>query len=81
MKLPRDASGRDLQRALAALGYAPTRQTGSHVRLTMQRGGEHHVTVPAHAALRVGTLAAILDEVARHHRMSRDEIVALLFGD
>ncbi|MGH7956922.1 MAG: hypothetical protein ACREH8_07905 [Opitutaceae bacterium] len=24
------------------------RQDGSHIRLTTQRGGEHHVTVPNH---------------------------------
>ena len=75
MKLPRDVSGRELALALAVLGYATTRQTGSHVRLTTQYGGQH-----AHASLRVGTLAAILDEVAKHHGLSRDEIVGLLFG-
>ena len=80
MKLPRDVSGRELALALAVLGYATTRQTGSHVRLTTQYGGQHHVTIPAHASLRVGTLAAILDEVAKHHGLSRDEIVGLLFG-
>ena len=34
MKLPRDISGADLARALTSLGYAVTRQTGSHMRLS-----------------------------------------------
>ncbi|HEX8708200.1 MAG TPA: type II toxin-antitoxin system HicA family toxin [Pyrinomonadaceae bacterium] len=46
MKLPRDVSGAALAKALAALGYEITRQTGSHLRLTTPEGGEHHVTIP-----------------------------------
>ncbi|HYF14099.1 MAG TPA: type II toxin-antitoxin system HicA family toxin [Phycisphaerales bacterium] len=56
MRLPRDWSGDDLARRLGVLGYVTTRQTGSHIRLTMQRNGEHHVTVPAHDPLKIGTL-------------------------
>ena len=48
MKLPRDVSGMELVAALAVRGYQVTRQSGSHVRLTTQLGGEqHHLTVPA----------------------------------
>lgn len=46
MKLPRDLSGADLAKALAKLGYEITRQTGSHLRLTTEKHGEHHVSVP-----------------------------------
>jgi len=83
MRLPRDVSGEELVgalRALRALGYEPSRQTGSHVRLAPTRGGEHHITVPKHDRLRVGTLAGILAEVARHHAIEREELVRLLFG-
>lgn len=41
MRLPRDLSGEDLSTRLAALGYGITRQTGSHLRLTTDRDGEH----------------------------------------
>ena len=41
--------------------HAPDRY---HMRLTSRSNGEHHVTVPRHDPLRVGTLAAILDAVA-----------------
>jgi predicted RNA binding protein YcfA (HicA-like mRNA interferase family) len=48
MKLPRDLTGNELAKALAALGYQVTRQTGSHIRLTTLRNAEHHITIPAH---------------------------------
>src|ERR1017187_2066397 len=39
MRVPRQWLGADLKKALAALGYEETRQTGSHVRLTTQMRG------------------------------------------
>ena len=80
MKLPRDVSGEDLAKRLGRLGYAVARQTGSHMRLTTTEQGEHHITIPRHKALRVGTLAAILAEVANHFGASRDELCERLFG-
>ena len=44
------------------------------------RNGEHHVTVPAHNPVRVGTLNAIVREVARHFGMSPSEMMGALFG-
>lgn len=75
MKLPRDVSGDDLAKALRAFGYQVTRQTGSHLRLTTAEGGEHHVSIPRHSPLRVGTLAGILDEVAAHFSIGREELL------
>ena len=80
MKLPRDLSGDDLVKALTTLGYQTTRQRGSHIRLTTQEAGEHHVTVPRHKELKLGTAAGILGTVAEHFNMSRDELVERLFG-
>ena len=79
MKLPRDLTGVELSK-LGRLGYTVTRQTGSHLRLTSGQHGEHHVTVPRHDPLRVGTLAAILDAVAAHHGLSRDALLDRLFN-
>jgi len=79
MKIPRDLSGADLIKRLARLGYSATRQTGSHIRLTSMTRGEHHVTIPNHDPLRVGTLAAILAGVAAHHQISREQLVQQLF--
>jgi predicted RNA binding protein YcfA (HicA-like mRNA interferase family) len=80
MRLPRDLGGAELARALEKLGYRVARQTGSHMRLTTVEGGEHHLTIPAHSPLRVGTLAAILAEVADHFGVSRDALLERLFG-
>lgn len=80
MKLPRDLDAQALIKALARMDYRVTRQTGSHLRLQKPGPPEHAITVPNHAPLRVGTLAAILAEVARHHGMSREALLLLLFG-
>ena len=79
MKLPRNLSGDDLSRALRSLGYEASRQTGSHLRLTTKREGEHHVTVPRHNPLRAGTLSAIIGDVATHFNLSREDLLRLLF--
>ena len=80
MRLPRDLTGAALIRALGKLGYVASRQTGSHVRLTCFAPGQHHVTVPLHDPLRIGTLAAILGAVAEEHGLTRDELQQRLFG-
>lgn len=79
MKLPRDLSGNQLAKALGRVGYRIVRQSGSHVRLTSDSSPGHHVTIPAHSPLKVGTLAAILGDVATHLRISRDELLQRLF--
>jgi predicted RNA binding protein YcfA (HicA-like mRNA interferase family) len=81
MRLPRDASGRDLVRALESFGYVVVRQSGSHIRLSMSAQPQHSLTIPDHESLRVGTLAAVIAEVAAHHGISREEVVRRLFGD
>jgi predicted RNA binding protein YcfA (HicA-like mRNA interferase family) len=80
MRIPRDLSGSDLVQALSSLGYTVTRQSGSHVRLTTTERGEHHVTVPNHDSLRLGTLSAILSDVADHLGVTRSELVERLFS-
>ena len=80
MRLPRDLSGTDLAKALGRIGYSVSRQTGSPMRLTSTAsGGEHPITIPNHDPLKVGTLSAILRDVADHHRVSRDDLVKRLF--
>ena len=79
MKLPRDISGKDLIKVLGCLDYEVTRQTGSHIRLTTQRNGEHHITVPAHDPIKIGTLNAILKGISEHIGLSRSELIELLF--
>lgn len=80
MRLPRDLSGNDLAHTLRQIGYSITRQTGSHLRLTTLQHGEHHVTIPQHSPLRIGTLSAILADVATHFEINREQLLSQLFG-
>jgi predicted RNA binding protein YcfA (HicA-like mRNA interferase family) len=80
LRLPRDLSGAALAQALSRLGYEMTRQTGSHLRLTKREGGEHHITIPRHDPLRLGTLSAILGDVAARARLTREQLLERLFG-
>ena len=78
MKLPRDLNGPRLVKALNVLGYEPTRQKGSHIRITTQRDGENHEVVPYHDPIKTGTLSGILKRIATHHRMTMDDLLKLL---
>lgn len=81
MKLPRDISGEALARALGKLGYAVTRQTGSHIRLTRSESeGVHHLTVPRHRELKMGTLSRIVKDVGQHLSLSPEEMFRKLWG-
>ena len=80
MRLPRDLSGMDLAKALGRVGYRVVRQTGSHLRLTRDGSTQHHITIPAHDPLKIGTLAAILSDVTGHLQLDRDKLLERLFG-
>lgn len=57
-----------------------TRQTGSHMRLSSNsKGVEHHITVPGHKQLKIGTLAGILADVARYLEITREDLAQQLF--
>ena len=78
MKLRRDLTGLELAKLLRVLGYAISRQSGSHLRVTTQVGGEHHEVIPNHSPIKLGTLQSILRSIAAHHGMSRDELLGRL---
>lgn len=81
MRLPRDLSGHELIRLLRQYGYERTRQIGSHIRLQSSfRGYAHHLTVPDHKTLRLGTLSAILSDVADYLNMERSKLEQELFN-
>ena len=80
MRVPRDVGGSDLVKALSRYGYKVTRQTGSHIRLTTLENGEHHITIPAHQSLRIGTLSSIIQEVAQHFSKEKSKLIADLWG-
>ena len=80
MRIPRDIKGIELAKYLIPYGYTITRQTGSHIRLTTQQNGQHHITIPHHNPLKIGTLSAILADVATHFGKSKDTLMQELFG-
>ena len=82
MRLPRDLSGHELVKLLRRYGYEVTRQVGSHIRLRSDvRGQAHHLTVPAHGSLRLGTLNAILSDVAAYLNIERTKLELELFQE
>ena len=50
------------------------------MRLTTEINGTHHVTVPDHDSLRVGTLSAIILDVAGHLGLERQDLIKRLFS-
>ncbi|MDQ6759737.1 MAG: type II toxin-antitoxin system HicA family toxin [Acidobacteriota bacterium] len=79
MNIPRDLSGHELTAALCRYwGYEKVNQVGSHVILQTQQPTPHRVAVPAHKALRLGTLSGILRSVANHKGVDRQAILDTL---
>ena len=79
MKNLHNVSAQELIKSLKILGYEITRQTVSHIRLSSHLIGEHHITIPNHNPLKVGTLAAILADIATHHKVSKVDIITKIF--
>ncbi len=80
MKLPRDIDGEELARRLNVFGYSITRQTGSHIRLTSEfKGKQHHLTIPRHNPIKIGTLSGIINEVGSYLEIDRDNLLIELF--
>ncbi|KUL19664.1 MAG: Putative periplasmic or secreted lipoprotein [Proteiniphilum sp. 51_7] len=78
-KIPRNITGYELIKILGKFGYQITRQTGSHIRLTTTENGIHHITVPNHNPLKIGTLSNILSDIANHFQISKKELLEKLF--
>ena len=52
--------------------YRESHQTGSHIILDSETPSHHRIPIPAHKPIRVGTLSAILQAIARHKNVTRD---------
>ncbi len=77
-KIPRNVYGKNLCKTLKKYGYVQTRQTGSHIRLTKSSKPEHHITIPNHKPIKVGTLNKILSDISNHLNISKDELISNL---
>ncbi len=80
MRFPRDLNSDDLIKLLKPYGYEISRQTGSHIRLTTLQEKQHHITVPHHNPIKIGTLSAILGEIANHLNIPKPIFLQELFG-
>ncbi len=75
MKIPRDLSGEKLINRLSKLGYKTTRQSGSHIRLTLTTDKVYHLTIPFHSSIKIGTLNSILNTVSNQLEISKEELI------
>ena len=72
-KLPRDLSGQDFARAVAAVGFVLKRQRGSHMVL-FRTDPQTTLVVPDHKTLKVGLLRKLVDQAG----FTTDEFLKLL---
>ena len=80
MKTPQDVSGKELIKTLKVFGYEVVRQNGSHIMITTLQKGEHHLAIPNHNPLKVGTLNGIFSNVAIHFQLTKEQVIRRLFG-
>ena len=74
MKTPRNLSAQELIKILGKYGYEISRQKGSHIRLVKHsEKGTHHVTVPNHNPIKLGTLSSIIADVADNLGINKEE--------
>lgn len=80
MRLPRNVSAKELIKSLAKIGYEVSRQKGSHIRLTCSFPSEHHVTIPNHDPIKLGTLSSTINDIASQRGLAKEELIHQLFG-
>lgn len=79
-KIPRDIGADELIKRLGKqYKYFVTRQAGSHIRLTTVVDGQHHITIPNHNPIKIGTLSSILSDVAAHFKKTKETVIEELF--
>lgn len=80
MRLPRNVSAKELIKSLAKIGYEVSRQKGSHIRLTCFFPSEHHITIPNHDPIKLGTLSSIINDIALQRNIAKEDLIHQLFG-
>ena len=79
MRSPRGLSASQFIKLLKIYGYEIASQKGSHIKVTTNKGGEHHLAIPNHDPLKIGTLNAISRQVAEHFGKSKQDVFNELF--
>ena len=81
VKLPRDLGGFVTGPDYSTVTATKSRANRSHLRLTSKiKVAEPHITIPAHDALKVGTLSAILTDIAAYLEINRMLLFEELFS-
>jgi len=80
-RIPRDLSGSELCKLLVRFGYTVSRQAGSHIRLSAHQTTQvHHITIPDHDPIKIGTLNKILNDIAAFQKISKEQLIQQLWG-
>lgn len=75
-KIPRNLSAKKLINNLGKWQYKISRKRGDHIRLTSNfMGYKHHITIPNHNPIKVGTLNAILKDIASYLKINKDDLL------
>ncbi|MBZ0200046.1 MAG: type II toxin-antitoxin system HicA family toxin [Ignavibacteriaceae bacterium] len=81
MRIPRNLSASELIKELIRFGYTTSRQKGSHIRLTYSKDElTHHITIPNHDPLKIGTLNNILNDLVGVHKIEKTQLTEVFFG-
>jgi predicted RNA binding protein YcfA (HicA-like mRNA interferase family) len=62
------------------MDYQVVRQTESHIRIRTEQNGQHQETIPNHIPIKIGTLNSILNNISSHFGITKEELIAILFG-
>ena len=41
-------------------------------------GGDHHITIPIHSPIKIGTLSSILKEISEKQKLTKEELLQRL---
>jgi predicted RNA binding protein YcfA (HicA-like mRNA interferase family) len=78
-KVPRDVSGKSLIKVLSKYGYTVSRQTGSHIRMSIIiEDSVKNITIPNHDPIKLGTLMSILNDVSSQLSIPKEGIISKL---
>ncbi len=80
MKSPRSLSAKELIKLLKIYGYEVVSQKGSHIKVTTQQRGEHHLAIPNHNPLKTCTLNAIVRQVSEHLGKNKEDVMKEIFS-
>lgn len=76
MKTPRNVYGTDLAKHLCKhWEFQQSHYTGSHIMLDTKTPFPRRTSVPAHRPVAIGTLNSILDDVAKHKNVTREDLL------